>query len=108
AAARCTHRAAPLCAGGRVGEDARARQTRMSAPLEFLKPKGQPTMAPIKQSLSWWCFSKNEPKNFFAEAKKIGYDAIELVGRELWDDVRSAGLVIASHGVGSLTDGLNR
>src|SRR5688572_27026876 len=65
-------------------------------------------MSRIKQSLSWWCFSKNDAKTFFAEAKKIGYAAIELVGRELWDDVRAAGLVIASHGVGSLTDGLNR
>jgi hydroxypyruvate isomerase len=61
----------------------------------------------MKQSLSWWCFSKNEPTKFFAEAKKIGYSAIELVGRELWDDVRAAGLSIATHGVGSLTDGLN-
>ena len=68
-------------------------------------------MNKIKQSLSWWCFNRDgmEPGRFFKEAKKIGYPAVELLPRELWDTAREAGLVIATHGGhASLTDGLNR
>jgi hydroxypyruvate isomerase len=66
-------------------------------------------MARIKQSLSWWCFSKEEPQRFFKTARQMGYLAMELLPRELWDAAREADLVIASHGGHqSLTDGLNK
>lgn len=66
-------------------------------------------MARIKQSLSWWCFSKEDPQRFFKEARQLGYLAMELLPRELWDAARDADLVIASHGGHqSLTDGLNK
>ncbi|MCL4505440.1 MAG: TIM barrel protein [Chloroflexi bacterium] len=68
-------------------------------------------MTKIKQSLAWWCFNREgvDARRFFAEAKKIGYAAVELLPRELWDAAREAGLVIAAHGGhASLTDGLNR
>ena len=68
-------------------------------------------MHKIKQSLAWWCFNREgvKPDHFFAEAKRIGYAAVELLPRDLWDAARAAGLVIATHGGhASLTDGLNR
>ncbi len=68
-------------------------------------------MSKIKQSLAWWCFNREgvEPAAFFKEAKKIGYVAVELLTRDLWDAARDAGLVIATHGGHvSLTNGLNR
>lgn len=68
-------------------------------------------MPKLKQSLCWWCFNRNgmQPQRFFNEAKRIGYDAVELVPRDLWDAVVEAGLHISSHSAhASLTDGLNR
>jgi hydroxypyruvate isomerase len=68
-------------------------------------------MAKLKNSLAWWCFNRPgvDPRRFFATAKQIGYAAMELLPRDLWDVARDEGLVIASHGGHvSLTDGLNR
>ncbi|MCL5998617.1 MAG: TIM barrel protein [Chloroflexi bacterium] len=68
-------------------------------------------MSKIKQSLSWWCFDRDgmQPQRFFKEAKQVGYVAVELLPRELWNVARDAGLVIATHGGhASLQDGLNR
>jgi hydroxypyruvate isomerase len=46
---------------------------------------------------------------FLREAKASGYDAVELLPREHWDEARDLGLTIASHGGHvSLTNGLNR
>ena len=65
-------------------------------------------MPRIKQSLCFWCFKPEDPASFFREVAKIGFAAVELVPTEFLDDARAAGLVIASRGAGSLTDGLNR
>jgi hydroxypyruvate isomerase len=68
-------------------------------------------MAKLKNSLAWWCFNRPgiDPRRFFATAKQIGYAAVELLPRDLWDMAREEGLVIAAHGGHvSLTDGLNR
>jgi hydroxypyruvate isomerase len=68
-------------------------------------------MPKIKQSLAWWCYNRNGivPRAFFKEAKKIGYAAVELLTRDLWDTAREEGLVIAAHGGHeSLSDGLNQ
>jgi hydroxypyruvate isomerase len=67
-------------------------------------------MSKIKQSLAWWCFNREgvDARQFFQRAKQMGYAAVELLPRELWDTAREAGLVIATHGgFASLTHGLN-
>ena len=67
-------------------------------------------MSRIKQSFAWWCVSQktNNPAQFMKQAREIGYEGVELLPRELWDTARAAGLTIATFGVGSLTEGLNR
>jgi hydroxypyruvate isomerase len=49
-----------------------------------------------------------DPAQFFGAVRQIGYQGVELLPRELWDAALTAGLVITSTGVGSLTQGLNR
>jgi len=55
---------------------------------------------PIRQSVSWWCFAgRGVPDDdLLRRVKAIGYQAVELIGESLFDRVRDAGLVIASHG----------
>ena len=68
-------------------------------------------MSKLRQSFSWWCVSRSvsDPAQMFRDMARMGYAGVELVPAELWDAVRAAGLVIASHiGHSSLTDGLNR
>jgi hydroxypyruvate isomerase len=65
----------------------------------------------LRHSLAWWCFNRPgiDPKRFMQTAKQIGYEAMELLPRDLWDTARETGLVIAAHGGHqSLTEGLNR
>lgn len=65
---------------------------------------------PIQQSVSWWCFAGRgvDDDALLAQAKAIGYQAVELIGESLFDKVRDAGLVIASHGSHqSISRGLN-
>jgi hydroxypyruvate isomerase len=68
------------------------------------KPKGR-----IKQGFAWWGFARDvDPKKLIAEAKAIGYVAVDMPPRDQWDRIRETGLVISSiGGHGSLTDGLN-
>lgn len=65
----------------------------------------------LRQSLSWWCYCRGDmtPEKLCREAKRIGYEAVELVDEAIWPIARDNGLAIA--GVGghrSLTDGLNK
>ena len=55
---------------------------------------------PIRQSISWWCFTGHgvSDGDLLQQAKSLGYQAVELIGEELFDQVRDVGLVIASHG----------
>ncbi len=65
---------------------------------------------PIKQSVSWWCFAGRgvDDATLLTRAKSIGYEAVELIGESLFDQVRDAGLNIASHGGHqSISRGLN-
>lgn len=65
---------------------------------------------PINQSFSWWCFAGRgvEPDDLLSGAKKIGYSAVELVGKDMFQQVRDHGLAIASHpGHGNISSGLN-
>ena len=64
----------------------------------------------LKQSFAWWCFSNRgiDDDTLLREAASIGYDAVELIGEELFDKARSYGLMIASHGGHqSIAHGLN-
>jgi hydroxypyruvate isomerase len=68
-------------------------------------------MAPIKQSIAWWCFvpAKATPEVLLTAAADIGYTGIDLVDQEYWQLVKDHGLEIASiRGHEALTDGLNR
>ncbi|MBV9851671.1 MAG: TIM barrel protein [Armatimonadetes bacterium] len=55
---------------------------------------------PIRQSISWWCFAGKgvSEEDLLKKARAIGYQAVELIGQNLFDRVRDAGFVIASHG----------
>lgn len=67
-------------------------------------------MTPFKQSFAWWCFGRgvSDPAGFFREARRIGYQGVELLPHELWDAARAAGLTIVSEGAGKIDRGLNR
>jgi hydroxypyruvate isomerase len=67
-------------------------------------------MTKIRQTFAWWAFSQGveDPISLLRAAREIGYEGVELLPRELWDAAREAGLTIATEGVGSLTEGLNR
>lgn len=68
-------------------------------------------MARIRHSFAWWAFaSKVEDKvKLLKEARKIGYEGVEMIPEELWSAVKDSGLQIATMGGHkSLTDGLNK
>ncbi|MDQ2798583.1 MAG: TIM barrel protein [Armatimonadota bacterium] len=65
---------------------------------------------PIRQSISWWCFAGRgvSDEELLKQTKAIGYEAVELVKENLLDQVRDAGLKIASHsGHRGIDSGLN-
>ena len=64
----------------------------------------------MKQSLSWWCFQGRGvgDETLLNEARKIGYEAVELINAEKFGLVVDTGLTIAAHvGHSGMTDGLN-
>ena len=68
-------------------------------------------MAPIKQSIAWWCFipAKMTPEALLRAAADIGYEGIDLAPQEYWQLIKDHGLKItAVGGHTTLTDGLNR
>jgi hydroxypyruvate isomerase len=68
-------------------------------------------MSHLRQCFSWWCFVNRglEAEALLAAAAQIGYEAVDLIGEELWPLVAKHGLRIAAiNGHGTLTDGLNR
>ncbi len=65
---------------------------------------------PIRQSFAWWCFAGRGHSDdaLLKGAKAIGYQAVELMPREMFDRARDSGLAIASHGGHrSIASGLN-
>ncbi len=54
---------------------------------------------PIHQSFSWWCFANQgvEDRELLRAAKRIGYEAVELLPTEKLYLAAEEGLVIASH-----------
>ena len=67
-------------------------------------------MTQLKQSFTWWSFGRDvaDPPSFFREARRIGYQGVELLPHELWDAARAAGLTIVTEGAGKIERGLNR
>ena len=64
----------------------------------------------MKQSFSWWCVQNRgvDDARLLRAAQQIGYDAVELIGREKFGLALDAGLTIASHGGhGFIESGLN-
>jgi hydroxypyruvate isomerase len=67
-------------------------------------PKGN-----IKQSVCAWCYSRIPLDKLAAEAKKIGYQSVELLGFNEIKKVKQIGLTCAvMKTAGSIADGLNR
>jgi hydroxypyruvate isomerase len=73
-----------------------------------LKEEGP--LGKIKQSLSWWCYARNQDASeLIKAAAEIGYASIEMLPEELWPQVKDAGMDIAIiGGHGTLTNGLNK
>ena len=68
-------------------------------------------MTPIKQSLSWWCFFRDDltPEKLVSSAREMGYKAFDFVPPEHFDLVRDNGMTISLIlGHDSLPDGMNR
>jgi hydroxypyruvate isomerase len=62
----------------------------------------------IKQSVCRWCYGKIPLDKLAAEAKKIGYQSVELLSPEEFKTVKPFGLTCAMIRCASITDGLNR
>jgi hydroxypyruvate isomerase len=68
-------------------------------------------MLRLRQSFSWWCFAGRgvETRELLSGAARIGFEAVEFIGEDLWPQVRDAGLAIAAAaGHGTIAQGLNR
>lgn len=68
-------------------------------------------MKSIKQSICFGCFHRGgvSPETLIQEANLIGYDSVEMLPREYWNQVRDTGMKIAIViGHASLPDGLNK
>ena len=71
---------------------------------EPAKPKGN-----IKQSICRWCYGKFDLAKLAAEANKLGYKSLELLGANDIKTVKGMGLTCAvMSSAGSIADGLNR
>jgi hydroxypyruvate isomerase len=62
----------------------------------------------IKQSVCRWCYGKVPLEKLAAEAAKIGYKSVELLGPDEYKVVKQAGLTCAVLRCASIADGLNR
>jgi hydroxypyruvate isomerase len=73
--------------------------------------RGEDTPAPkgrIKQSVCRWCYGGIKLEKLAEEAKKIGYQSIELLTIDEYKVVKPYGLTCAMLGRVSIPDGLNR
>ena len=62
----------------------------------------------IKQSVCRWCYGRMPLEQLAAEAARIGYKSIELIGPEEFKVIKPFGLTCAMVRCKSITDGLNR
>lgn len=91
-----------LAGAGMVGTLTGARLAAEEKPAPA-KVKGN-----IKQSLCRWCYGRVPLEKLAAEAVKIGYKSIELIGPEEYKIVKPFGLTCAMVPCGSIGDGFNR
>src|SRR5437660_11350891 len=61
----------------------------------------------LKQSVCRWCYSKIPLEKLAAEAKRIGYQSIELLTIDEYKIVKPFGLTCAVLGRVSISEGLN-
>ena len=54
---------------------------------------------PLRQSFSWWSFAgRGVPdEELLQKAKALGYDGVEMIGEDYFDQAHDLGFVIASH-----------
>lgn len=67
-------------------------------------------MAKIQQSLSWWCVKGKGvgDRELLEGAASIGFDGVEMLGRDLWPVARDLGLELTTHvGHRSIEEGCN-
>ncbi len=62
----------------------------------------------IKQSVCRWCYGKVPLEQLAAEAAKLGYKSIELLGPDEFKTIKPFGLTCAMVRCKSIADGLNR
>jgi hydroxypyruvate isomerase len=62
----------------------------------------------IRQSVCRWCFNRIPLETLAAEAARLGYKSIELLGAEEFKTIKPLGLTCAMVRCASITDGLNR
>jgi hydroxypyruvate isomerase len=72
-------------------------------PVPAVKGKGN-----IKQSVCRWCYGKVALEKLAAEAAKMGFKSVELLGPDEYLKIKPYGLTCAMIRCSSITDGLNR
>ena len=67
-------------------------------------------MKKLKLSAPDWCFfpENAKPETYYAELKKLGYDAVEMADQSRWPIIRNLGLEIINLSGPGMTKGLNR
>jgi hydroxypyruvate isomerase len=91
-----------LAGAGVVGSVVASRAAAEPAPSDY-KPKGN-----IKQSVCRWCYGKIPLEKLAVEAKKMGFQSVELLMPEEFKVIKPLGLTCAMIRCASIPDGLNR
>jgi hydroxypyruvate isomerase len=92
-----------IAAGAVAGSLARAGYAGASADIERIVKNGR-----INQSVSKWCYGKIPLDEFCAIVKKMGMNAIDLLGPNDFPTLKKHGLVCSMINTHNLTKGLNR
>lgn len=82
--------------------------TVLPARYAALAEDARPVKGNIKQSVCRWCYGRVPLEKLAAEAARIGYKSIELIGPEEYKVIKPFGLTCAMVRCKSITDGLNR
>ncbi len=91
-----------LLAAGAVA----ARLTGRTSAIEMSKIERAATKGRIKQSVSRWCYGKWSLDELCEVSKRLGLQAIDLLGPEEFETVRKHGLICSLVNTHSLTNGL--
>ncbi len=80
----------------------------LAAPHIAAKDEGPAVKGNVKQSICRWCYSKIPLEKLAEEAKKIGYQSIELLLPDEYLKIKPFGLTCAMIGGADIANGLNR